>query len=135
MVSVLADPGLYVHTGGGPPSLGELRARYERQVSRDGWLNWMLRLRSDGCLIGFVQASVNGTEADLAWVLSADQQGFGLATEAMTAVVEWLASIDVVSLSAYIRPDHVASQAVAKRLGLEATDTMREGEARWLTPR
>ncbi|HEY1711890.1 MAG TPA: hypothetical protein VGG07_03255, partial [Solirubrobacteraceae bacterium] len=53
MAPVLADERLYTFTGGRPPTLGELRARYARQVKGrspdgvEGWSNWILRRRSD----------------------------------------------------------------------------------------
>ena len=96
MVPVLADPLLYVHTGGSPPLLAELQARYARQVvgtspdGSEGWLNWLLRLRSDERLVGFVQAALSGGGAKLAWVVAPSEQGAGLATEAAATVVEWL---------------------------------------------
>src|SRR5215207_9766182 len=72
MVAVLADPGLYVHTGGSPPSEAELAERYARQsrgASPDGgqgWLNWILRLRRDDGLAGFVQATLSERDGGIA---------------------------------------------------------------------
>jgi RimJ/RimL family protein N-acetyltransferase len=141
MLEVLADDDLYRHTGGEPPSLAEVRARYTRQATgtspdgRQGWLNWVLRLREDARLVGFVQATLSedgATRAELAWLIASADQGEGLATEAASAVVEWLATVGITSLSAHIHPDNVASEAVARRLGLVATDEVKDGETRWL---
>jgi RimJ/RimL family protein N-acetyltransferase len=131
MVAVLADPSLYTHIGGSPPSLDELRARYARQVGHDGWLNWMLRRRDDERLVGFVQATVTGEEASVAWLVAPEAQGSGLATEAATAAVEWLATVGVVTFTAYIHPDNAASEVVARRLGLAPTEVVKDGETRW----
>jgi RimJ/RimL family protein N-acetyltransferase len=144
MRSVLADPALYLYIGGAPPSEAELRDRYARQVrgvspdGRQGWLNWVLRLRREGRLVGVVQATLSEREgaigAELAWVVATQAQGAGLATEAASAVVEWLRTVGVVALSAHIHPDNVASAAVARRLGLVATPQLEAGEIRWESP-
>ena len=67
MAPLLADPQLYAFTGGEPPTLHELRARYERQAagrSPDGverWFNWIVRRHDDGAAVGYVQATVPRT--------------------------------------------------------------------------
>ena len=86
MVAVLSDPSLYEFTGGTPPTLEELTDRYTRQAvghSPDGteqWLNWVVLL--DSAPVGYVQATVVGDSAEIAWVISPSVQGRGLATEA-----------------------------------------------------
>jgi RimJ/RimL family protein N-acetyltransferase len=132
MVSVLSDPGLYEHIGGDAPSAAELRARYARQVQRVDWLNWMLRLKDGERLIGFIQATRRGNEAELAWLVAPAEQGAGLATEAAMAVAEWLPTAGVTELTAYIHPANSASAIVAGRLGLVATDETKDGETRWV---
>jgi len=135
MVSVLSDSDLYVFTGGEPPTLAELEERYRFQAAgspRDGeiWHNWIIRL--DGVAIGFVQATVIEESADLAWVVGTDWQGSGYATEAAQAMRDWLAASGVSAFTAHINPDHLASQAVAVRLGLEPTGEVdEEGEGVW----
>jgi len=140
MLSVLADPTLYLHTGGMPPSIAELRARYERQSAgastdgRQGWLNWIVRAREPDRLAGFVQATITddpGLAADLAWVIGAGEQGAGLATEAATAVLAWLQRVGVGTFTAHIHPGNSASAKVAERLGLAPTTTRADGEVRW----
>jgi len=141
MFTVLADRRLYAFIGGEPSTLQVLRERYERQVvghSPDGteaWLNWIIRLRPRGEAIGFVQATVHGgTEgrvADVAWVIGVPWQGHGYAGEAARALVAWLDSADVGAVTAHIHPDHAASAAVARSVGLEPTDEIEEGEGIW----
>lgn len=141
MVSVLGDPSLYRHIGGSPPSAAELRSRYQRQaagVSPDGnagWLNWVIRIQQPDRLAGYIQATLtecaDGINADLAWVVGAQHQGAGLATEAATAVVGWLRNAGVDALTAHIHPDNRASAKVAERLGLRPTSTRDDGEVRW----
>lgn len=144
MTPLLADRSLYAFTGGQPPSLAELRGRYQRQVtgrSPDGaeaWLNWIVRRRDDGQAVGFVQAAISTdppppapVTAVLAWVLGARHQGLGYAREAGQALVAWLTSTGVNRLVAYIHPEHAASMGVARALGLEPTDDRVDNEVVW----
>jgi RimJ/RimL family protein N-acetyltransferase len=145
MQPVLADPALYTYMGGSPPpSEAELAARYARQApgvspdGRQGWLNWVLRLRTGGRLAGMVQATLTeddaGCAAELAWVVAPRDQGAGLATEAAGAVMAWLRTLGIESFSAHVHPANRASAAVARRLGLAETAVRADGETRWSTP-
>ncbi len=142
MVEVLADPSLYTVTGGSPPSLDELRGRYRHQIAgpvereeadeaNEAWHNWVLRRRDTGAAAGYVQATVTGADAEVAWVVGAAEQGHGFATEAAQAMVDALAAAGVQVLSAYVAPGHAPSEAVAARLGLRPTGAQRDGEVRW----
>jgi RimJ/RimL family protein N-acetyltransferase len=135
MVGVLSDPALYTFTGGVPPTLVQLEERYRCQSAGSPhggeiWHNWILRL--DGTAIGFVQATVTGDTADLAWVVGTPWQGSGFATEAAQAIRDWLADHGAARFSAHIHPEHHASGAVATRLGLRPTGQVDdEGEMVW----
>ena len=139
MVGVLGDERLYAFTGGQPPTLDELRARYRRLAvgrSADGseeWHNWIVRRRSDGRTIGTVQATIldAGHGADIAWVIGLPWQGQGFASEAAQALVRWLEGRGVTSITAHVHPDHHASASVASRAGLSATDEIEDGERVW----
>ncbi|WP_328609865.1 GNAT family N-acetyltransferase [Amycolatopsis sp. NBC_00345] len=139
MHPVLADPRLYAFTGGQPPTLDELRARYARQAvgrSEDGsqwWLNWVVRHTGDGLAAGFVQATAgrDRASAEVAWVIDARRQGQGLAREAAALVVGWLDAQGVTGVFAHIHPGHAASAAVARRVGLTPTGIVEDGEVRW----
>lgn len=141
MVDVLAAPELYRFIGGRPPTPAELRARYATQAvgrSSDGserWLNWVVRERQTAAAVGFVQATVRQRDGDLrasvAWVLGPAGQHRGQAAEAATAMLAWLRSRGVTAVDAYIRPDHEASMAVARRCGLRSTGETVDGEVRW----
>jgi RimJ/RimL family protein N-acetyltransferase len=128
MVDVLADPALYEFIGGEPPTEADLVARYTRQVSREEWLNWIVRLRESGEAIGTVQVTLKTDAAELAWVVSTKAQGHGYATEATQAVIAWL---DADLLIAHVNPDHEASKSVAARLGFLRTGSIKNGEERW----
>ncbi len=91
----------------------------------------MLRRRDTGELVGTVQATVTGSSADLAWVVAVPHQGRGYAREAALAVRTALATADVTRFAASIYPEHGASAAVARSLGLTPTDTLVDGEVQW----
>jgi RimJ/RimL family protein N-acetyltransferase len=143
MVDLLADRRLYAfYADEASPTLAELRERYERQVrgwSEDGtqeWHNWIIRLRETGAAAGFVQATVThddstGRTVELAWVVGTPYQGIGLATEAAGAVRDALRDRRT-TVIAHIAPGHVASESVARHLGLDPTDEQHEGETRWV---
>jgi len=137
MAAVLADPMLYAFTGGEPPAVEVLRARYERQTAgspdpAERWFNWVLRLRAEGCPTGYVQATVTGPEAEVAWVVGTPWQGRGLAVEAARALVAaLLADPAVDTVVAHVHPEHHASAAVARAAGLSPTDGWQDGEVRW----
>jgi RimJ/RimL family protein N-acetyltransferase len=142
LAAVLDDAALHEFTGGEPASLDELTARYRRQVvgrSPDGsqeWFNWVLRRRDDDRPAGFVQATVrsdHGTRTgELAWVVATPHQRLGLAREAAAAVADWLTASGVRRLLAHVHPDHAASAAVARSLGMVSTDVVVDGEVRWV---
>ena len=140
MVGVLSGAALYTFTGGSPPSLGELRARYARLATgrspdgREEWRNWILRREPDRAAVGYVQATIvdGGTRAEIAWVVGLSWQGQGFAAEAARALVAWLDARGVSIIQAHIHPDHGASAAVARRAGLAPTGQTDDGEQLWL---
>ena len=142
MTAALADPALYEFTGGTPPTHADLTARYERLESgrspdgSEAWLNWAIRDQGRDSLAGYVQATVRATaegdEASIAWVVAADRQGEGLATEAASAMVAWLRDSDVKTIVAWAHPEHTASAAVARKLGMVPTSETADGEVRWI---
>ncbi len=144
MAPLLDDARLHEFTGGTPLGAAELSERYRRLASGrspDGsqdWLNWVVRSRSDGVAVGTVQATVRRGASDmtgaLAWVIASPHQGRGYATEAATGVADWLEREGVNELVAYIHPRHEASMAVARALGMAATDDALDGEIRWARP-
>ena len=141
MALVLADPALYAVTGGEPPTIEELRARYARQVrgrspdGREGWLNWIVIDALSGQPAGYLQVTIRSDdghdEAELAWVIGTRWQGRGFATEAARAVVDWLARQGISTLIAHVRPGHRPSERVAESVGLRPSPTVVDGEIRW----
>jgi RimJ/RimL family protein N-acetyltransferase len=143
MADVLASPTLYEHTGGTPPDRPTLQRRYALQAAgwspdrSQRWLNWIVRLRESGAAVGYVQATLTVASgvADVAWVVGADFQRRGYATEATTAMVDWLRSQpEVRRITAHIAPANAASQAVARHVGFSPTDVVEREETAWECP-
>ena len=136
MAEVLSDPALYTFTGGEPPSVAALEARYRRQLAGPGrpderWLNWVIRY--DDTLVGYVQATVTAGTAEIAWVIGTAWQGRGFAKEAAQGLVTWLRAQRIGRIIAHVHPDHTASAAVAAAIGLARTDVLEDGEYLWNT--
>ena len=139
LFDVLAEPALYLYTGGSPPATLEVLTRgfanWESRLSPDGselWLTWMTAQRDSGAAVGYVQATVADNRADLAWVIGLPWQGRGYASEASRAVLDWLVSLGAVRFRACVKPAHRKSQQVAERLGLIRTDQWIAGEEVWV---
>jgi RimJ/RimL family protein N-acetyltransferase len=142
LFAVLDDIRLHRFIGGTPPTLEQLRAclaRWQTRISSDGeklWLNWVVRRAAPCTAVGYVQATVTGEGAELAYVIGTDWSGQGIATEAVAAVCGWLRALGVVELHAHIHPDHFGSAAVARHVGLVPTGRIRDdGEELWVVRR
>lgn len=136
MARVLADPDLYTFTGGEPPTEEALQDRYRRQLAGPGredeyWLNWVVQYEDE--LVGYVQATVTGRTAEIAWVIGTAWQGQGYAKEAARGMVDWLGVHGVERVVAHVHPGHAASAAVAAAAGLTRTDQVDDGEYLWTT--
>ncbi|MGN9846803.1 GNAT family N-acetyltransferase [Nonomuraea sp. H19] len=132
MAAVLSDPALHKFTGGAPLTEQELRTRYERLAAGPpGWRNWVIRLREEERLVGYVQATIDGRTAEVAWVIGTPWQGRGLARAAARALVDRLTEQEIDTVVAHIHPDHAASAAVAASAGLRPTDRWLDGEVCW----
>lgn len=141
MAPLLDDPALHTYIGGEPASNAELRDRYEQHaVGRspdrsEAWLNWIVRRRDSGQVVGTVQATASEQQgrlvAEVAWVIGAAQQRQGYAREAAQLMVEWLRQQGVEVVIAHVHPQHEASMAVARAVGLAPTGLVIDGEVRW----
>jgi RimJ/RimL family protein N-acetyltransferase len=141
LAPLLDDPAMHTYIGGSPATLDELRERYRRQVagrSPDGsacWLNWVVRRRDSGGAIGTVQATITMQDghpvAQVAWVVAPSHQRRGYARESAVEMVRWLRRQGTAVVVAHVHPEHEASMAVARTLGLRPTDRRVDGEVRW----
>jgi len=141
MAGVLDDPALHEYTGGQPATFEQLHRQYSRQVlgrSPDGsqrWFSWVLRHRSDRRAVGTVQATVSLEAqlltAEVAWVVGTGHQGMGYAKESAAAMVAWLRRCGIEAVVAHVHPEHPASQAVVRSVGLGPTATLVASEVSW----
>ncbi|WP_433473056.1 GNAT family N-acetyltransferase [Spirillospora sp. CA-142024] len=162
MAPVLDDTRLHRYIGGEPLSRDELRARYAHLVAgpapfhQEYWLNWIVRRVRDGQAVGYVQATVTPAApgftvtpasagstvtpgpprhvASVAWVIGMPYQGFGFATEAARALLDWLLGHGIGDVVATVHPDNRASETVASRIGLRRTAETRDDETVWRLP-
>jgi RimJ/RimL family protein N-acetyltransferase len=71
--------------------------------------------------------------AEVAWVVATAFQRRGVATEAVVTMIGWLRAQGVDVLIAHVHPENRASIGVARRLGLDPTGIVFDGEVRWTT--
>jgi RimJ/RimL family protein N-acetyltransferase len=78
---------------------------------------------------------VTGDSADVAWLVGVDWQRCGYAKEAVAEMCRWLRECGIGSLTAYIHPDHLASEGVAMAIGMQRTNEVdADGEVVWTSP-
>jgi RimJ/RimL family protein N-acetyltransferase len=137
--TVLSDDTLYKYTGGTPPqSVADVERWFSALESRQSpegdelWLTWIIYVAESDLAIGYVQATVGRSKADIAWLVGSQWQGIGYASEAATALTSWLFASDVADVSAHIHPEHIASQLVAKAAGLHNSGRIEDGEEVWI---
>jgi RimJ/RimL family protein N-acetyltransferase len=118
--------------------VGELRDRFagwETRRSPDGdelWLNWIVRERGDQRAVGWVQATVRGTTASIAYALLPAERGAGAASDAVRALVRWLRDrLAVTVVTAEIDESNSASARVAVAAGFERTIHRAGDEVVW----
>jgi RimJ/RimL family protein N-acetyltransferase len=105
-----------------------LAAVYERRVAKGPrWRNWIVRV--DGVAVGYVQATIADDATEVAWVIGERWRGRGYATAAARAMLAELGAERVV---AHIDEANVASQGVARALGMRPTAEWSAGERTWL---
>lgn len=108
-----------------PRTVESLRANWTRLESRlstdgaDAWPVWAITRRSDGALIGEVDAVVddNIVCTNLGYYLFPDFWGQGYATEAVRAIADHLVQQGVERLVATVTVGNMASAQVLKKAG------------------
>jgi RimJ/RimL family protein N-acetyltransferase len=123
----------------GVAELNGLRRRFAaweaRRAPHGGqwWLNWVVRTRDDRRALGWVQATVDGPAASLAWSLLPAERGRGAASDAVRALSAWLrAEHGVEELTASINPENAPSERVARAAGFAPTGRHARGERVWV---
>ena len=134
MAAVLADPELYRYPSvEGRERQDAVQARGHSSDGSELWLNRIVVVGPEEQAVGYVQATVplDGSPAEIAWVVGAPWQGRGYAARAAALLIEELRQKGVSRVLAHIHPEHEASQRIARHLGMEPTDTVVDGEVRW----
>lgn len=153
LFDVLADERLFRFIPADPPASVESLAQRFEQLERRGppggkelWLNWVMRLKSDGSCVGRVEATVlPDRTALLAYELGAAHWGRGLATEACREATHALfLYFRVEQIVADVDTRNAASLRLLERLGFERGPVTRgadhfkgavSDELRWTLPR
>lgn len=135
---LLSDPRLQKFID--PANEVDIREALGRQLGGSpdaevSWCNWAMRLRAGDRLVGTLQATVScrgdWPTSEVAWVVGFRWQGQGLAKEGALAVLDWLSDQGVRTVIAHVHPDHAASQAVARAVGMMPTGELVAGEVAW----
>jgi [ribosomal protein S5]-alanine N-acetyltransferase len=135
MFEVLSDPAIYEFEGEPPPSIERLAEGFRRKESRvspDGteqWLNWVVRLPG-GPLTGYVQATVLPTGASyIGYEFSSRYWRQGLASAAVSAVLDELASTyQVHTFVAVLKTVNYRSMGLLRKLGFVPCSAQRAAE-------
>ena len=143
LAAALADAALYAVIGGEPPTIAATGERIERLLlgpadGRAAWCNWAVTERDGGTVVGTVQATVDiepPATARVAWIVGTPWQRRGYASEAATALTNWLWLAGVSRIEATVVNGHGPSEAVARAAGLDLTDRVDNGERVWAADR
>lgn len=138
MYEVLCDNDLYKFTGGEPPvSVHWLAERFSKLESRrspdekEYWLNWVVFDEVARALVGYVQATIAGDKADVAWVIGVKAQGRGYATSASRLMIDQLTKFGISDLTCHIGDNNIPSIRVAEKLGFINSGVVDDGENIW----
>lgn len=118
----------WLYADGNPPPDEEAETRvqrYEKLWTERGYGFFAVLDKASGAFVGRVgpMLTPDTGRIEIAWTMSSKRHGKGFATEAARAAIAFVfANSNLQSLDAYIRPDNVASQAVAAKLGFEIVD-------------
>ena len=128
----LDDPRVYEHIPGNvPANAAALADQFAHMASgpttncaNERWINFAVRLRADGTLIGRLQATVIAGRAEVAYLLGPNHWGHGYAVEGMTAFQEHLQLAEMVSeYWAATSPHNTRSIRLLERLGYSECDS------------
>lgn len=133
----LQDEALYRWISSAPPAspeaLRERWARSESRVSPDGseiWLAWAAQRASDGVHVGKLDVCLDhsGVATNVGYLFFPAFWGRGLATEAVSAVVEHLMALGVTRFAATVTVGNRASARVLVKAGFAFTRVIRDND-------
>lgn len=127
---VLMSPDVYEHIGGHVPSLQEFRLSLERAIagppierSDEHWLNYLIRTES-GAMLGRLEATIHHGIAEVAFLLSPNYWGKGIATEALTWLHNEIYRVSGVrEIWATTVNENARSQQLLARCGYQKSET------------
>jgi ribosomal-protein-alanine N-acetyltransferase len=103
----------------------DLIEEIETCFDKNGFGLWAVERRHDGRLLGFTGLAVSEFDApfcpaiDIGWTLARDAWGYGYATEAATASLDFaFGELQLSEVVAHTTSQNVPSQAVMKRLAM-----------------
>jgi ribosomal-protein-alanine N-acetyltransferase len=131
LAEIYADPETMRFLGG-PRTRESTRTRLVSMIAEhreQGFGLWATTLRADGTLIGrcgiLVQEVEGRIEHEIAYLLGREWWGKGYATEAAAAIRGHArAELGLARLISLIDPENAASQAVARRIGMQHERTV-----------
>ncbi|MCA9556535.1 MAG: GNAT family N-acetyltransferase [Myxococcales bacterium] len=132
----LQDSDLYEYIADTPPvGIEALRARYERLAGRrspDGrqqWLNWAIWSGADRAYVGYVQATLEAGDAQLAYVVFRPFWGRGHGRAAVAEMMRLLrAEFGVRRFGARVDVRNLRSRALLEALGFRCVAIHPEAE-------
>ena len=131
MAALWAEQAVVRFIQGVPQSREAVWARLLRYVGHwqlMGFGYWVVTAKEDGRFLGEVgfgeyQRDMTpplGDRPDAGWMIRPSEHGKGIATEAMARVVAWTdAELPFGETVCIIKPDHLTSQNVARKLGYQ----------------
>jgi [ribosomal protein S5]-alanine N-acetyltransferase len=100
-----------------------LAAWGQKSWNADGRFAWVISADKNGEAIGLVLLITNGSNAEIHFGIAPPSWGRGLATEAVQAVMDWIAaSSDINEVTAVCDHEHTASARVLSKSGFTRQD-------------
>ncbi|MFA5990033.1 MAG: GNAT family protein [Sphingomonas sp.] len=110
-------------------TFAQTQAKVAESLVADGWRGWAITLIGDDRAIGTLGAHEKrqGAVVEIGYSLARARWGAGLATEALTALLDYLFEIDRARrVYADTDPDNIRSNAVLRKLGFTLEAVLRE---------
>ena len=129
LIEMSADPRVGNWLGGVLDATGvdAQMARVSAHIAEHGFGFWAAERKADRRFVGMIGLMVLGLDlppapgVEIGWRLAADAHGQGLATEGARAALAWgFANLAVDEIVAFTAETNLASQAVMRRLGMQA---------------
>jgi aminoglycoside 6'-N-acetyltransferase len=119
-----SDPGIARYQDWDTFSLEDAHALIAKPFGNEGeWSQLAVVRTKDDALIGDIGIHLHEDRAEIGFTFAAAYQGQGYATEAVTAVFEWLRGKGIKEVRAVIDTRNTAAIALARRLGMRLDST------------